>query len=196
MTWFFDLLRFLFPPRKVEVKEIEVFPITPPPAPTTPPPVIIEPMPTTTEYDWFTPAGAYKNTRKMCDDLGLSYAKNIYVKYPQGGGGYHSKKDILVACIYQESGFKHDAIGRVNSNGTRDYGLCQYNDGKLKGVPLWIGIGAAFRDIQEVLTNPKKNARIMIQTWLAGHPDWWSSYKYNDYQKHLHPKSFMWKLGV
>lgn len=93
-------------------------------------------------------------------------------------------KDLLCMCIKQESGWNPKAIGKPNKNGTQDFGLCQYNNGhNAKGVPLWIGKGAVFKDTNEVLNDPEKNVRIMVKTYLAGHLNWWASYSTGAYRK-------------
>jgi hypothetical protein len=110
--------------------------------------------------------------RVMCDEEGVDYRRNTLID-----GKYVSAKDILTACIQQESGFNPKAIGKPNTNGTRDWGLCQYNDGKnAQGVPYWIGKGAAFASTDEVLNDPEKNVRVMIGMMKAGKINLWSSY--------------------
>ena len=84
-------------------------------------------------------------------------------------------------------------IGKPNKNGTRDYGICQFNDGKnAKGVPFWIGKGAAFASVEEVLNNPEKCVRVMIKTYKAGHIGWW--YGHAGYSPEAAKASSMWKL--
>ena len=86
--------------------------------------------------------------RVMCDNAGLTF----------------DAKNILTTCIYQESRFNPKAIGSVNHDGTRDWGLCQYNDGHnpQTGAPYWIGKGATFASTDDVLNDPEKNVRVMI----------------------------------
>lgn len=141
------------------------------------PPLVHPLMPT---YDWSTPAAARKSARVICDEEGLPLGRIISVK-----DKLYQLKDILCACIMQESRFKPNAIGKLNTNGTQDFGLCQFNNGKLKGVPLWIGQGATFSSVQEVLDNPEKNVRIMARCFKAGQMNLWSSYKYDQYQQWL-----------
>ena len=124
---------------------------------------------------WGTPKAAYHSYRVLCDELGATF----------------KQKEDLCAMVYQESEFKKGAIGKPNKNGTIDYGLCQFNNGTLKGVPLWIGKGATFKDVDEVLNNPEKCARVMIKTCLAGHWNWWCSFSSGAYKKHLSPSSKM-----
>ena len=136
---------------------------------------------------WDTPQHAWHSARVIMDQMGLAGLIDRTTGIPA--------KDLLCACIYQESQFHPAAIGKPNHNGTRDYGLCQYNDGhNSKGFPLWIGPGAAFSSIQEVINNPEKNVRIMVQMYKLGHLNWWSSYSTGAYKEHLLANSPMWAL--
>lgn len=142
---------------------------------TTPPVTITESVPLL----WDTPRQAWHSVRVMCDSAELPY----------------ELKNEICYTIYNESEFKKGAIGKPNKNGSRDYGICQYNTGKnAKGIPFWIGEGATFKDIDEVLNNPEKCVRVMIQTVKAGNIRWW--YGHKGYT-HPVPKSHpMWKLRV
>ncbi len=137
---------------------------------------------------WDTPKRAWHSSRVVMDEMGLT-GKTMAID-----GVLVPLKDVLCACIYQESRFKIGAIGPKNYDGTQDYGLCQYNNGSLKGIPLWIGKGATFKDVDEVLTSPEKNVRVMVKTWLAGHPSWWASFKFNAFKQWLPKTSAMWLL--
>jgi len=137
---------------------------------------------------WDTPAHIRFNVRTICDEL-YSYYKVPYWKR------WFMKAEIC-ACIKQESNWSSKdgktvvpIIGKPNSNGTRDWGLCQYNDGKYKGKPLWIGEGALFKDTDEALYNMEKGVREMIKQQIAGNLWYWSSYKFGDYKKHLTSES-------
>lgn len=126
---------------------------------------------------WATPKQAWHSVRVLCDETGLTY----------------DQKNEVCYTIYRESEFHIGAIGKPNKNGTRDYGICQFNDGKnAKGVPFWIGKGATFKDINEVLTNPEKCVRVMIQTYKAGNIGWW--YGHRGYSQVAVQNSPMWKL--
>jgi hypothetical protein len=121
-------------------------------------------------YIWSTPKDARHSVRVICDEEGLSV----------------SDKNIICACIQQESGFKIDAVGPYNKNGTRDFGICQFNDGvNAHGQAYWIGYGATFGSIDEVLENPEKCVRVMIKQFKAGHLNWWASYSSGAYKKWL-----------
>lgn len=46
---------------------------------------------------------------------------------------------LLRALARKESGFRADAVGAVNSNGSRDYGLMQINDATARSMGLDVG---------------------------------------------------------
>lgn len=127
---------------------------------------------------WDTPKQAWHSTRVLCDNAGLTY----------------EVKNEICYTIYNESEFHIKAIGKPNKNGTRDYGICQYNDGKnAKGIPFWIGKGATFKDVDEVLNNPTKCVKVMIQEYRAGHIGWWYGHSgYAQSKINAHP---MWSLS-
>jgi hypothetical protein len=122
---------------------------------------------------WDTPSHCRRNVRVMCDNMGVSWRM----------------KNIICACIKQESGYLTKAVGPVNRNGTRDWGICQFNDGKLNGRALWIGQGATFKDTNEVLNDPEKCVRVMIRQALMGNIWYWSSYKTGAYLRWLPSES-------
>ena len=126
---------------------------------------------------WDTPSHCFKSTRIMCDSAGLSV----------------DEKNEICYTIWGESEFITKAIGKPNKNGTRDYGLGQYNDGEnAKDIPFWIGKGATFSSIDEVLNNPEKNVRVMIQEYKNGHIGWW--YGHSGYTQERARTSKMWSL--
>lgn len=152
-----------------------------PPETTEVPPVAVEPVrtqfPAPSELLWSTPHDAFHSTRVICDEMGLTY----------------DQKNEICYTIYNESEFKIRAMGKPNKDGTRDYGICQFNTGKnAKGIPYWIGEGATFASIEEVLSNPEKCVRVMIKTCLAGHWTWWEGHK--GYSQLAAKSSPMWKL--
>ena len=88
----------------------------------------------------------------------------------------------MICIIQAESGFNPFAINK-NANGTTDYGLCMFNDGKnAQGVPYWIGEGAEFSSPEEVLNNPEKCIRVMAKVILHGGIHNWSSYNNGGYK--------------
>lgn len=136
------------------------------------------PTPPQSKYKWDTPANARHSSRVIMDEMGLTGLVDKPTKL--------KAKDLLCACIQQESGFNPRAIGAKNSNGTTDYGLCQYNDGKnAQGQAYWIGKGADFKDIDEVLGDPEKNVRVMVREYKKGNLKYWSSYSTGAYRKWL-----------
>jgi hypothetical protein len=120
-----------------------------------------------------TPQEAYHSVRVMCDNAGLTV----------------KMKNDICATIYQESGFKKNAIGKPNANGSRDWGICQHNDNPANG---WIGKGCLFSSTQECLDNPERAVKSMIQCFKDGHANWWMGYAVR--AKWLLPNSPMWKL--
>lgn len=151
---------------------------------------LIFPMDTSADLLWDTQQEAFHSVRVLCDNAGLSLAKTISVN-----GSLFAPKDIICACIYQESRFKTQAEGPVNHDGTHDWGICQFNDGKnAKGVPFWIGAGAYFSSVQEVLTNPTKSVNEMIAQYKLGHIGWWASYSTGAYEQWLAASSPLWGL--
>lgn len=143
-----------------EVKKKDMTPFKP----------LSEVLPPIQKYLWDTKENSRHSVRVICDEEGLTV----------------QEKNIICACIQQESQFNPKAIGKPNFNGTKDYGLCQYNDGKnKKGQAYWIGPGAVFKDINEVLNNPEKNVRIMVQQYKAGNIKYWASYSTGAYKKWL-----------
>ncbi len=136
----------------VQKKTEKVIPIDVPPPPPVPP-LILEPK---------------ENIKAMilrvCDEEKLT---------PQ-------MKERLFKTIRCETAgtFDPKIVGKPNKNGTRDWGLCQFNDGKNdKGVPYWIGKGAVFASTDEVLNNPEKCVRVMCREWKLGHQHYWVCYK-------------------
>jgi len=160
MNWLIDLIkRLLF---------LKSEPIDMPKQRLIKPEPVVENKP---KYEWSTPGRTCNSCRVIMDEYNLNW----------------EQKAILCACIYQESQFFIRAIGRLNENGTQDFGLCQYNNGKNKqGKAYWIGKGATFKDVDEVLNDPEKNIRVMIKEFQRyGSPKWWSSYTTGAYRKHL-----------
>jgi hypothetical protein len=154
------------------VEELEE-PVDTPPEPVKPP---VEPpkppLDVAVPLDFSTPPRAFKSTRILCDEFGLSY----------------DEKNLICAVIFHESGFNNKATNK-NPNST-DWGICQIND-------KWhIGPLKTFPSIQYVLDNPEKIVRWMIKQYKAGNLEWWIAYKSGAYLAHLKPESRMWKLRV
>lgn len=140
---------------------------TPQPIPQpAPKPTPIKPV---SQYLWDTIENAHHSVRVICDEQGLSW----------------NEKNLIAAVIGAESGY-NARITNNNSNGTTDWGICQINDGKNKqGVPFWIGPGAYFASIDEVLSIPEKSVRFMIKQYRAGNLGYWYGYTNGSYKKYL-----------
>lgn len=142
----------------------------PAPAPEpTPAPI----TPSAPKYYWDTPQEAYHSVRVICDEMGMTF----------------QEKEILSACIYQESGFRKSAVGK-NAKST-DWGIVQVND-----TPGWhIGPGLEFVSVNEVLTDPEKCVRWMVTMFKTGHQNAWASYSTEAYKQWLLPGSKMRQLA-
>lgn len=194
----FEIIRNLFSRKRVD-PEIESFtpapgipgqinapePQKPEPAPVTTPPVTAPPAPSQAPAGlpgWDTPRKAFKSTRMLADEMGLTV----------------DQKNILCACIYQESRFKNyvsPGVPTMNKNRRKDgtvssvdYGIVQVNDF------YHIGPGKTFPSLQFVLENPEKLVRWMIRCYKAGELWLWSSYKFGHYKQWLAAGSPMWDL--
>jgi len=141
--------------------------------------------------DFSTPARAFHSTRVLCDEMGLPMRRTVVVN-----GASYFPKDIICACIFQESEFllnprpnqnKDTETGKVWST---DWGIVQIND-------YWnIGKGKPFPSVEYVLANPEACVRFMISMYQAGKLKLWSSYVTGAYKKHLPKTSRMWKLAA
>ena len=129
--------------------------------------------------DFSTPQRAYHSVRAICDEMGLPLEKTVVVE----DMGHFMPKDIICACIYQESQFDNRAVGK-NKNST-DWGIAQVND-------YWhVGKGKQFPSVEYVVLNPEICVRWMINCYLQGDLYMWSSYKTGAYKKWLSPGSKM-----
>lgn len=143
-------------------------------APVAPAPVV--PNPDILAPDWDTQQHAYHNVRVLCDLAGLTF----------------EQKNIICACIYQESRFKIGIKHANVSNGvveSTDYGICQIND------YYHIGAGKDFPSAEYVLDNPDKAVAWMIQMYQRGSIGQWVSYSSGAYRQWLVPSSPMWLLA-
>ena len=94
-----------------------------------------------------------------------------------------AEKNLICQVVNCESGFKikaknenKDSIGRVLST---DWGICQYND-------YWyIGKGKPFASVEEVLTNPEKCVRVMLQRYKEGGLKDWICYRQGLYKNYI-----------
>lgn len=117
----------------------------------------------------------FENSRHSCrvimDEEGLTYTTDTV------DGVQHKVKDILCACIHQESNFNNKAIG---DNGTsKDWGIVQIND------HYQVGPGKPFSSTDEIVNNPDKAVRFMISMYKAGKLSLWSSFSSGAFKKYL-----------
>jgi hypothetical protein len=112
---------------------------------------------------WNTPALARNSVRQLCDEEGLN----------------QEQKDTLCATIGAESGWKPLAIGKPNTDGSRDYGIVQIND------KYWIGPSKKFPSTDYVLNNPEVCVRWMCQLWKQRKRNYWSAWNNGSYKKFL-----------
>lgn len=145
--------------------------------PTTPSPV----DPDSIVYAWDTPAHCYHNTRVLCDKAGLTLAQ----------------KNVLSACVYQESNFLVNPKPNTNKDPktglvwSTDYGIVQIND------YFHIGPGKDFPSVAYVLANPGACVQYMVGIYAStGALEPWASYTSGAYEKWLAPDSPMWLLGT
>lgn len=127
--------------------------------------------------DWSVPSHAYHNTRVVCDQLGLTV----------------NEKNLICACIYQESQFNNAAICRNrNTQGdvtSTDWGLCQIND--------WFHVIQTkdFPSVEYILSNPEAVVTWMIGMYQKGQLRQWVSYSSGAYMHWLKANSPMWRLS-
>ncbi len=138
--------------------------------------VIYQPDPDSITYRWDTQYHNWHNVRVLCDKAGLSW----------------QKKNIISACIYQESRFNNKAKNRnKNANGkvwSTDWGIVQVND-------YWhIGKTKTFPSVKYVLDNPEMCVAWMIAEYKKGNLKQWSSYSTGAYKKWISKSSQMWKI--
>lgn len=141
---------------------------------------------------WDTPKRAWRSVRTICDEMGLPLQKTVLVN-----GVKYYPKDIVCSCVWQESEFSNEAVGKNrDENGlilSTDWYLVQVND-----TPGWhIGKGLRFSSIEDVHDNPERAIRWMVSVYKnTGKLQPWSSYTSGAYKKHLSPQSKMWQLAV
>ncbi len=140
--------------------------------PITPPPMPSQPAPAPQPLSFATPKQAWHAVRVMCDNAGLSF----------------TQKNILCACVFQESEFNNKAIGK-NANST-DWGIIQVND------KYNIGVGKMFPSVQYVLNNPDRCVAWMIHTMkVTGKLEPWASFTSGAFHQWLPLTSKMWLLA-
>lgn len=176
--------------QKQPITEIEYMPTEPipqlPAAPVSPvvPQVAPEPVQTPTApyltslVPWTSQKNNFHNARVICDQEGLDAVQ----------------KNVLCACIYQESEFLVNPKPNQNKdkNGktwSTDYGIIQVND------HYNIGSGKPFPSVQYVLDNPEACVRWMVKYYKkTSGLSLWASWTSGVYRKWLEADSPMWSL--
>jgi hypothetical protein len=157
-------LRFLAQLLYPRADEVKNSPVINPPEPIQPP-IEIKPAPPE-PYMWDTTANSRHSVRVICDEMGLTL----------------TEKNIITACIQQESNFNNKAIGRNMKDGnllSTDWGICQIND-------YWhVGPGKKWSSVAQIINNPDKAVKWMIQMYKQGQLKLWVSYSSGAYKKYL-----------
>lgn len=166
--WIFNTF---YNPKKPD--EMEYIPLPDPPTPPKPP------VPTTSALLWDTPRHAFHSVRVLCDEAELTV----------------DEKNIICACIYQESAFLNTAKNENRSKTTgavlsTDWGLAQVND------HYHIGPDKDFPSVDFVLSNPAEVISWMISQYKHGNLKMWVSYSSGAYKKWLSTWSPMWLLRL
>lgn len=160
-----------------------------------PTPVVVTPVVTTTQTPviapspssaidpdagplfWDTPKHIFHAVRVTCDLNDLTV----------------DEKNILCACIYQESRFNNGAINHNRDSAgnvlSTDYGLCQIND------YYHIGANKDFPNVAFVVNNPDKVFGWMISMYKHGLLKQWVSYSSGAYKQWLEENSPIWDLA-
>jgi len=120
---------------------------------------------------WDTPEHCRYNVRVICDQEGLTV----------------EEKNIICACIYQESGFNNNAVCRNrNKDGSissSDWGIVQVND-------YWhVGKGKTFPSAEYIVEHPEEAVRWMIECYKHKQLGLWVSYSSGAYKKWLSVES-------
>lgn len=164
-TFFVLFLKIIGLSRPIPPVTPPVSPVEPPqpPAPTIPPIDTIYP-------NWGNTVSAHHNVRVICDLEGLTY----------------DQKQILTACVYQESGFKVNPKPNQNKDPktgvvwSTDYGIVQVND------HFHIGEGKDFPSVDYVISHPEECLRWMCRIYkTTGSLQPWSSFSTGAYKKWL-----------
>lgn len=140
--------------------------VVPAPAPIMAPPAVV--VPPAPKYLWDTQANTRHSVRVICDEEGLSL----------------NDKDIITACIQQESQFLNSAVCKNRDKTTgqvwsTDWGICQINDF------YHIGPKKDFPSVQYVLENPDAAVHYMIKMKKAGHLSMWVSFSSGAYLRYM-----------
>ncbi len=153
------------------------------PPPQIPPPVIppiinppITPLPMPT-YKWDTLANSRHSVRLICDEM-LPLKRTVLIN-----GKYYLPKDVITAVIQGESGFNNKAkCLNKNAQGvvtSTDWGICQIND------KYHVGAGKRWSSVAQIVNNPDKAVKWMIQMYNQGLLKLWVAYSSGAYKKFL-----------
>lgn len=125
------------------------------------------PAPKPNQYYWKTPAEAKQSVIVICGEMGLT----------------KEETKLICACIQQESQFNNTAIGRNKDKEgnvlSTDWGICQIND------YYHVGPGKRWASVSQIIDNPDKAVRWMIQMYKQGLLKLWVSYSSGAYKKYL-----------
>lgn len=141
------------------------------------------PNPDILNSDWSIQKNAYHNVRVLCDLSGLTVGE----------------KNLLCACVYQESRFLTDPKPNQNKlkDGTvwsTDYGIVQVND--YFHIQGFGGGSNDFPSVQYVIDNPQVCVQWMINIYKnTGALQPWASYTTGAYKQWLLASSPMWLLA-
>lgn len=132
---------------------------------------LLQSMEPTKPMLWDTRDHARYNVRVLCDKAGLSVME----------------KNILCACIHQESNFNNNAVCRNRDKDgnimSSDWGIVQIND------HYHIGAGKDFPSVEYVVANPDKAVQWMIDMYKKGQLKMWVSYSSGAYKQWLQEES-------
>lgn len=154
---------------------------TPAPLPVVTPQPIPAPKPTPVPVSpllFDTAQNARHSVRVLCDNSGLSIVPDVEIE-----GRLYLAKDVICACIEQESNFNNAAINQNKNTAGKvlstDWGLCQINDF------YHIGPGKDFPSVDYVVENPGAAVQFMIDCYKAGELKLWVSYSSGAYRAFL-----------
>ena len=134
-------------------------PVSPPEIPVSVP--VPAEKPAEPKYKWGTPQEVRKSIRVIGDEEKLLW----------------DEKDTICAVIQAESGFNTKAINK-NTDGTTDYGLCQFNS-------YWYIEKMKLITKDQALNDPEFSVRLMIKRFNQGFLKDWSAFKNGSYKQYL-----------
>ena len=166
LSWVYSVLANIFTP-SIKIPTMPSITNVPPPDILAPVPLTTPVVPTSTTYLWDNAINSRHSVRVICDEEGLSL----------------DDKNIITACIMQESRFDNNAVCKNKSADgsiwSSDWGICQIND------YYQVGAGKPFPSVKYILDNPESCVRWMIKMMKAGQLKLWSSYSQGTYKQWL-----------